>query len=124
MARFVKVGRLENFREGHGRAVKVDGVNVAVFKLDGRLYALRDACPHMGLSLAEGKLAGASVTCHGHGWTFELASGRSDRRTGACAKVHEVRIDGADVFVRSWDPTPSASRPDDDWVPWDDKFLK
>lgn len=99
MARFVRVGKLEEFREGGGRTVKVDGVDVAVFKLEGRFYALRDACPHMGLSLADGQLSGAAVICHGHGWTFDLASGRSDRRSGACAKVHEVRIEGGEVHI-------------------------
>ena len=64
MRDFVEVGRLQEFPEGRGRAVAVDGVLVAVFRLGETVYALRDACPHMGASLADGKIHDLKVSCH------------------------------------------------------------
>jgi len=122
MREFLKVGRVEEFREGRGRAVKVDGVAVAVFRVGERIFALRDACPHMGASLAEGKPEGMQVECHWHHWRFDLESGCSTEREWACAAVYEVRLDGGDVWLRPPIEEP-ASAPDDendpDWIFWD-----
>ena len=44
--------------------------------LDGRYFALRDACPHRGIPLSYGQFDGRKVRCAYHGWEFEAASGR------------------------------------------------
>jgi phenylpropionate dioxygenase-like ring-hydroxylating dioxygenase large terminal subunit len=43
---------------------------------DGRLFAMRDSCPHRGIPLSCGWFDGQSVTCKYHGWQFEPASGQ------------------------------------------------
>jgi len=118
---WVAIGRLDGFREGRGRVVVVGGVRIAVFRVGERLFAMRDACPHMGLSLADASPQEGTVTCHGHGWKFDLVTGRSDRRSGACAAIYAVRIDGGDVFVRPplREAEPAVS--DEEWVAWDDE---
>jgi nitrite reductase/ring-hydroxylating ferredoxin subunit len=47
--------------------------SIAVFNVDGRLYAINDVCPHEGGPLSEGMLDGTQLTCPWHGWSFELA---------------------------------------------------
>ena len=126
MSDWVHVGTVEDFREGRGRPVMVDGVKVGVFKLKGRLYALKDACPHMGASLADGKLVGNEVTCFWHGWTFDLATGKTRQSPWACAAVYELEVRGDDVWLLP--PKPPEKAPadeEDDWVPFDpDRHLK
>ena len=73
-------------------------LNRAVFRVQGRLYALRDACPHMGAPLSEGKLTGGRVVCGWHGWSFDLTTGRTERGRG-CARVHVVERRGERVYV-------------------------
>lgn len=34
----------------------IDGTNVAVLDVNGRLYAIRNSCPHMGGPIGEGKV--------------------------------------------------------------------
>jgi nitrite reductase (NADH) small subunit/3-phenylpropionate/trans-cinnamate dioxygenase ferredoxin subunit len=123
---FVKVGRRAEFREGRGRAVNVEGRRVAVFRVGDRWSALQDACPHMGASLAEGRLVNGIVTCHWHGWRFDLETGRGapPARSWACARTYEVRLDGEDVLIRRPDDPPSAGGNDEEWVVWDDAFLE
>lgn len=36
----------------------------------GRLFALRDRCPHRGAPLSEGRFDGDAITCPFHGWRF------------------------------------------------------
>ena len=47
-------------------------------KRDGRLFAMRDLCPHRGIPLSAGWFDGESVTCKYHGWRFEPCSGRCE----------------------------------------------
>ena len=43
---------------------------------DGRVFALRDSCPHRGIPLSVGWFDGKRVTCRYHGWEFEPCSGQ------------------------------------------------
>ncbi len=116
----VAIGRPSEFHEGRGRVVVVLGVRVAVFRVGARWFALRDACPHMGLSLADAVPADGKVTCHGHGWTFDLGTGLSDRRSGACAVVYEAWVEGDQVLVRPPAAASVARTEDEPWPVWDD----
>jgi nitrite reductase (NADH) small subunit/3-phenylpropionate/trans-cinnamate dioxygenase ferredoxin subunit len=125
MAEFIRVGSEEDFHDGRGRAVELAGERVAVFRVGERWYALQDDCPHMGASLAEGALEGGRVVCRWHGKTFDLTTGESDMRSGACARIYEVKTVGTDVFVKP--PSAEDARPptEDDWEAFDpDRHLK
>ncbi len=42
----------------------------------GRVFALRDACPHRGMPLSYGRFDGKTIECSYHGWKFEACTGR------------------------------------------------
>ena len=68
-----------------------------------------------------------TVECHWHGWQFDLRTGSGDSRSGVCAKVYEVRIDGDDVLLRKPEPAREAKGDDeqDEMIAWDpDQFFK
>ena len=69
------VCKLSEIAPGQIVAVEVDGERVALANVEGRIFAVADACTHRGCSLAEGELAGLVVTCPCHGGQFELTSG-------------------------------------------------
>jgi nitrite reductase/ring-hydroxylating ferredoxin subunit len=112
---FVRVGAAAEFPDGSARVVTVRGRRVAVFHAGGRLRAVQDACPHMGTSLALGRVERGTVTCAQHGWRFDLDTGESDRRSGACLRVYEVRIESGDVWLRAPLDEPDDPGSDDDW---------
>jgi phenylpropionate dioxygenase-like ring-hydroxylating dioxygenase large terminal subunit len=45
-------------------------------KSDGRIFAMRDLCPHRGIPLSAGWFEGDKVTCKYHGWSFEPCTGQ------------------------------------------------
>jgi phenylpropionate dioxygenase-like ring-hydroxylating dioxygenase large terminal subunit len=45
-------------------------------KNDGRVFAMRDLCPHRGIPLSAGWFDGERVTCKYHGWEFEPCTGQ------------------------------------------------
>ncbi|MBE3577786.1 MAG: non-heme iron oxygenase ferredoxin subunit [Limnochordales bacterium] len=64
-------------QDGRGRRVVVDGLPVALFLVDGQVYATEDTCSHAEASLAEGRLEGKVVVCPRHGARFDITSGRA-----------------------------------------------
>ncbi len=40
---------------------------------DGKVFALRDICPHRGIPLSYGRFDGCEIECCYHGWRFDAA---------------------------------------------------
>jgi NAD(P)H-dependent nitrite reductase small subunit len=73
---------------------------IALFRLDGEVFALDDHCPHKAGPLGEGHCENGQVFCPLHGWAFDI-------KTGACADVPArpatcipVRVEDGKVFLR------------------------
>ena len=117
----MRVGARSDFGPGRGRAVVVDGRRIAVLREGDRFVAVADACPHMGASLADGRLEEGIVTCPWHGWRYDGASGKGlpPARPWACVLVFEVVVEGDDVLVRRPEETRVEEAPEDDPSYWD-----
>ena len=59
------------------RLVEVGGRAIAVFRANGEVYAVDNACPHEGNPLIDGEVLGRTLVCAYHAWRFDL-------ETGAC----------------------------------------
>ena len=75
MAEFVEMMRLEELPPGKSTTVTVAGKDMALFNVNGTIYAMEDSCLHQGLSLGTSKLEGKVVTCRGHGWRYDVTTG-------------------------------------------------
>ena len=114
----IRSGSIEEFPEGRGRAVAYQDTRVAVFRSGNGWFALQDSCPHMGASLAEGSLEGRTIVCHWHDKRFDLKTGESDMRSGACARVYTVEVVGRDVFLER-SRSDSVVDDEEEWIPFD-----
>jgi nitrite reductase/ring-hydroxylating ferredoxin subunit len=85
--------------EGIGHAVKAEGLDIALFRWNERVYAIEDLCPHLGFPLSEGIMQTGEVICSWHGWHVRLEDG-SCRRERERAKVWECEVREGEVFVR------------------------
>ena len=74
-ADFTKVATVAEITEGKPKAVRVKGHSVALFKVEGRIYATDNQCPHMGYPLTRGAIRHGVLTCDWHGWSFDLEGG-------------------------------------------------
>jgi nitrite reductase/ring-hydroxylating ferredoxin subunit len=77
MADFVEVAKLDQLAPGQGMTVTVRGVPVALFNVDGTVYAIDDTCRHAGVSLGTGELRGTIVRCRAHGWRYDVTTGHT-----------------------------------------------
>jgi nitrite reductase/ring-hydroxylating ferredoxin subunit len=97
----VKVCRLGELAEGELRAFAVTGVTwpVIVTIVDGELHACPGVCPHEDVGLADGELTGATITCPGHGYAFDLRTGRCRHDPGLELRRYPVTLVGDEVWV-------------------------
>lgn len=66
---------LSDVTPGQTYLVHLNGQAVAVYNLDGTLYATQAECTHEGGPLNEGKLDSGTVTCPWHGSCFNIKTG-------------------------------------------------
>ena len=53
---------------------------IAIYRdIQGQLHGLEDACPHKGVNLHKGEVAGSNLVCPYHGWEFS--------QSGECVKI-------------------------------------
>ena len=87
MAAFVEVASVQELPPGTGRTFHVGDKEIAIFNVDGEVYAIDDACAHAGASLGAGKLQGKVLTCRAHGFRYDVTTGGSRR-----AALESLRI--------------------------------
>ena len=79
-------------------------------KNDGKIFAMKDLCPHRGIPLSAGWFDGETVACKYHGWRFEPCGGQ-------CQEIPSLtRIDTLDptkIYATSY---PCAERDGYAWV--------
>ncbi len=73
----VRVAASSAVLEGKLLVSQAGGKRVLVTRVKGRVYAVVDRCPHMGMSMAKGKVHDGVVTCPWHNSRFDLCSGRN-----------------------------------------------
>jgi 3-phenylpropionate/trans-cinnamate dioxygenase ferredoxin subunit len=100
MERFFKVCSVDDLTNNSGRRFIVDDVDVAVFKVEDKIYALSNICPHQHSPLIyDGFLEDGCVVCPAHGWMFSLETGKTP--TGHKGlNSFEVRVENEEVFVK------------------------
>lgn len=94
-----------------GEAVRIAGdTPIAVFNVDGALYAIDDTCTHQDASLADGWLEGCLVECPLHASCFDLRTGRvSGPPAKRGVRTHKVTVVDGMVYVQPADDTTEAA---------------
>ena len=99
MASFVEVARAEQLPPGSGMVVRADGKDIAIFNVDGTIFAIDDSCRHQGLSLGTSKLEGKIVTCRGHGWKYDVTTGSTLASPGFGVAAYPVKVVDGKIMV-------------------------
>jgi 3-phenylpropionate/trans-cinnamate dioxygenase ferredoxin component len=75
MSDWINVVEQTALADGEHVVVDVEGTEVAVFKIDGQFYAIKDVCTHDGAEIASGELDGDEIICPRHGARFCVKTG-------------------------------------------------
>ncbi len=103
MTEFIKVAQLGEIPVGGSKLVEVEGIRVALFNLDGKIYAIEDVCTHDGGPLVEGQVVnGHEVICPRHGARFDICTGAAlSLPAFEATNSYEIKIEGSDVLMES-----------------------
>ena len=92
---------VENELKGsEGQRFYVNDTDVAMFKVEGNIYALSNICPHQQASkIYEGFIEDNCVVCPLHGWTFSLETGNlHNGRRGL--DTFPVKIEDGKIYAK------------------------
>ncbi|MEM7124882.1 MAG: non-heme iron oxygenase ferredoxin subunit [Chloroflexota bacterium] len=103
MSQFMKVATTGELPIGGSKLVEVDYVRVALFNLDGKIYAIEDVCTHDGGPLVEGEVVnGCEVMCPRHGARFDIRTGEAISFPAfEATNTYEVKVEGEDILIES-----------------------
>jgi len=97
---FVAAGLASDVVEGEAKVVKANGVEVALCKVEGRIYCVENKCSHDDGPLGEGLLDGYAIVCPRHGARFDVRTGEVLRMPAAFpCRVFAVKTQGDAVQV-------------------------
>jgi nitrite reductase (NADH) small subunit len=100
MPHFVPVASFDELNETQGKAVRVNNLLIALFKLtSGQVYAVENSCPHIGAPLDNGLIEDKNIICLWHGWSFSLESGISSNCPGVSIKTYPTKVQDGQVFI-------------------------
>lgn len=102
--------------EGARVITEVDGMEIAVFRVDGEFHAVANYCVHQGAPLCEGELCGRTtvnketweweyddtkknVLCPWHGWVFDITTGENIDTPKYSVPTYEVEVRDGEIFV-------------------------
>ena len=94
------VAKLSDMRDDEPKPVRVGDRLIALYRLDGIVYATDDVCSHEFAMLSEGFIEGDEIECPLHQARFHIPTGqvRAAPATDDIA-TFPVRVDGEDILV-------------------------
>jgi nitrite reductase/ring-hydroxylating ferredoxin subunit len=98
MSRFFKVAKVSQVRPGHAITVKTRYGEVAIFNVNGKLFALDAHCIRCTARVATGKCNGESVSCR-CGWRYEVDTGAVVQLPRLRLDTHIVKVVGSSIML-------------------------
>jgi len=106
MPGFVKLATIRDIPENGMCAAEYGGLRIALYNVDGQIYATSDVCSHAYAELSEGFLDtdDCTIECPLHGSRFDICTGAVlSLPAYEPIATYPVRIEGEDVFVEIGD---------------------
>lgn len=116
------VASTDELEEGDRMLVRLEGREIAVFRIEGELYAYTNWCAHQSGPICEGPLSGTQearfnpstletevewvregriLNCPWHGWEYDVTNGEclSSDSNDVALISHPVRVEDDEIVV-------------------------
>jgi naphthalene 1,2-dioxygenase ferredoxin component len=98
---WVSVAKRSAINPGDVLGVRLGEREIALYNLDGEIYATDNLCTHAFALLSQGWLNGEIIECPLHGGRFEVKTGKGlGPPINDDLKTYPVRVIGDDVQIR------------------------
>jgi nitrite reductase (NADH) small subunit len=99
MPNFVKVASTSDLKPGSAMTVAVNGIDIALYNVSGKIYATNNTCLHQGGPLGEGVLEGEVISCPWHMWEYNVCTGEKVGNSSVKLATYPVEVEGTDIKV-------------------------
>ncbi len=101
MSEFKKVAKLTELKEDSVTGVKVGNKEVALFLLNGQVFATEDLCTHEFCVISENfAMHGEEVECTCHGSHYNIKTGVNTVPPSAePLPIYKTKVENGEVFV-------------------------
>src|SRR5262245_38506116 len=107
---WMRVSRLKDVPPGEAKAIRLEnGHSIALFNVEGRIYATDNQCPHMVYPLTRGAIRNGILTCDWHGRSFDLEGGGCFNNQCNNLQTFPVEVRQEEIFIRL-DESPYSQR--------------
>jgi methionine sulfoxide reductase heme-binding subunit len=96
---FVMVCDVNDIEEDRAKMFCIDKERIAVYKTQGKLFAVNNVCKHQNGPLGEGKIFDGCITCPWHGYQYLPQNGQSPLPFKEKVSTYDVRIERNKVWV-------------------------
>ena len=97
---FIPIAKLDDLPPGTCTSIETEEQGIALFNLDGQIYALDNTCPHAGGPLGEGIIEGEHITCPWHGWKFHIPTGVCQKNPTPSLNVVSYDVQVVDDIIQ------------------------
>lgn len=108
---YCQVMGVDEIEEKCGRIVVLSGDRVAVFRYDGKISAISNACQHQNGPLGEGRIIDGFVTCPWHGFQYRPEDGASPPPFTEKVPTFNVKVIAGQVWVHPQPNLPGTPVP-------------
>lgn len=96
----IRLCAVSEIPDGEVFGVEVDGCQIALYSVGGRIYATEDICSHGDAHLSEGFLEGDVIECPLHAGRFTVCDGMPcGGPVDAPIRTFRVEVKDGDVFL-------------------------
>jgi nitrite reductase/ring-hydroxylating ferredoxin subunit/Fe-S cluster biogenesis protein NfuA len=74
--------------------------DILLVRIEGKVMAYRNQCPHMAMPLDGGLVDGSAITCPWHGFRFDLSTGECITAPHVQLEPFPVRVEDQRVWIR------------------------
>jgi NAD(P)H-dependent nitrite reductase small subunit len=94
------VAALSQLREDEAFPAKLGDTPIALYRIDGRVFAIDDVCTHEFALLSQGFIEDCTIECPLHQAKFDIATGKCLSPPATVdLKSYPVRIERDEVYV-------------------------
>jgi naphthalene 1,2-dioxygenase system ferredoxin subunit len=97
---FHDVAAADDIGDEEAIAVTVGKLDIALYNLDGEIYATADLCTHAYASMADGFIDDGQIECPLHGACFDIKTGKALTAPASVdLKTFPVKVENGRVLV-------------------------
>ena len=103
-SQWLRVAAISDVPIGEAKAVRLgEGRSIAIFNVEGRIFATDNQCPHMGYPLTRGAVRHGILTCDWHGRSFDLEGGGCFNYECDDLQTFQVEVRQDEIWIQAGD---------------------